>query len=369
MDRRVGRSRRARDAHQLLVKQSVIEQGDGDNDLDIERAASLLRSDALVAFPTETVYGLGGNARSTTAISRLYAVKSRPTNHPVIVHLALDAPIDEWAVRVPDWANVLAQSFWPGPLTLVLPKRPDVLDALTGGHPSIGLRVPAQKVAQALLKSFGDGVAAPSANRFGRVSPTSASAVVAELGDEIDFVLDGGACSLGVESTIVDCTKVSPTILRPGGVTREEIISVLGSAVLVKNADGSTPAPGTLSTHYSPQARVVLTTANELSNSINSESRPDSKGKTHIGLLALADDLKYFDQTNSPEVIILNSPINVKQYARVLYESLRTADINNLAVVIAVLPPSSGLGEAVCDRLTRATGRANFGLKSEKIIL
>ena len=264
---------------------------------------------------------------------------------------------------------MLAQSFWPGPLTLVLPKRPDVLDALTGGHPSIGLRVPAQKVAQALLKSFGDGVAAPSANRFGRVSPTSASAVVAELGDEIDFVLDGGACSLGVESTIVDCTKVSPTILRPGGVTREEIISVLGSAVLVKNADGSTPAPGTLSTHYSPQARVVLTTASGLSNSINSESRPDSKGKTHIGLLALADDLKYFDQTNSPEVIILNSPINVKQYARVLYESLRTADTNNLAVVIAVLPPSSGLGEAVCDRLTRAAASTDFGLKSEKIIL
>lgn len=347
----------------------MIELGRGDNDLDIERATSLLRSGALVAFPTETVYGLGCDARSVSAVRRLYEVKGRPTDHPVIVHLAPDAPIDEWAVRIPDWANVLAQSFWPGPLTLVLPKRPDVLDVLSGGHPSIGLRIPAQNVAQALLKSFGDGVAAPSANRFGRVSPTSAAAAVAELGDEIDFVLDGGSCSLGVESTIVDCTKVSPTILRPGGVTSEAISSLLGLTVLVDNAESSTPAPGTLSTHYSPKARVVLTTAGELSNSISSESGLSSKGKTHIGLLALADDLKHFDPTNSPEVMVLNSPIDIKQYARVLYESLRAADTNNLAVVIVVLPPPNGLGTAVRDRLTRAATSTNFDLKSEKIIL
>ena len=224
---------------------------------EITRAADALRAGRLVAFPTETVYGLGADASSPDAVHRLFAVKGRPADHPVIVHLGRRDQLGEWAREVPDTAAVLADAFWPGPLTLVVIRAAHVPDAVTGGLETVGLRVPDQPVASALLRAFGGGVAAPSANRFGRVSPTTAADVRADLGDDVDVVLDGGPCRVGIESTIVDCSRPEPAILRLGGVPREAIESKLAREVPLLT-DGAVRAPGTLLAHYAPRARVEL---------------------------------------------------------------------------------------------------------------
>ncbi|MBI3256331.1 MAG: threonylcarbamoyl-AMP synthase, partial [Actinobacteria bacterium] len=229
----------------------------------IAGAVGVLRAGGLVAFPTETVYGLGADASNDDAVRRIFAVKGRPTDHPLIVHLGDADQLDTWAREIPSDARLLAAACWPGPLTLVLWRSSVVSDVVTGGRDSVGLRVPSHPVALDLLRAFGGGVAAPSANRFGRVSPTTAAHVVADLGDDVDLVLDGGACAVGVESTIVDLTGEAPMLLRQGGVSIETIEGVIGRAVIA-TAEGPERAPGMLAAHYAPTARVELVEAHRL---------------------------------------------------------------------------------------------------------
>ncbi len=315
-------------------------------DAEITRAADVLRSGGLVGFPTETVYGLGADASSRDALHRLYAVKGRPADHPVIVHLASADQLAEWAAVVPEEARALADSFWPGPLSLVLPRTDRVPDEATGGLPTVALRVPDQPVALALLRAFGGGLAAPSANRFGRVSPTSALDVRADLGDDVDVILDGGRCRVGVESTIVDCGSGEPAILRLGGIPRERIEDVLGRAVPVRS-DGSVRAPGTLSAHYAPRARVEVVEPTELVT----RTRRELESGARVGVLTakLPHDLP-------PSAVVVGTPADPDEYARSLYRLLRAADDQQLDVVLAVPPPEVGIGAAVGDRLRRAAG-------------
>ncbi len=313
---------------------------------DVARAVALLREGRLVAFPTETVYGLGADAENVAAIERLYAVKQRPADHPVIVHLASVDAVDDWAAEVPDAARALAVACWPGPLTLVLARSARVPDAVTGGRDTVGLRVPAQPLALELLRAFDGGLAAPSANRFGRVSPTTADDVRADLGDDVDLVLDGGPCVVGVESTIVDCSGPRPTILRLGGISAERITAIVGERPDVRT-DGSIAAPGALASHYAPRARVLVVEREAIATS--AAGLLDA-GET-VGLLALDPP------ADLPErVVVLEAPSDVDEYARVLYTRLRDADRRGLDVLLAVAPPSEGVGAAVADRLARAGG-------------
>ncbi len=242
------------------------------SDADIARAAGVLRDGGLVAFPTETVYGLGADASSVDAVHRLFAVKGRPADHPVIVHLGDAAQLDDWAIDVDDDARTLTSACWPGPLTVVVRRAPHVPDAVTGGLDTVGLRVPDQPIALALLRAFGGGVAGPSANRFGHVSPTTAADVFADLGDDVDMILDGGPCRVGVESTIVDCSRPEPAILRLGGTPRERVEELLGRAVPLLDT-GEVRAPGTLESHYAPQADVELADADSLAELLADRAR------------------------------------------------------------------------------------------------
>jgi L-threonylcarbamoyladenylate synthase len=315
---------------------------------DVGRAVRVLRRGGLVAFPTETVYGLGADAESDDALARLYAVKGRPADHPVIVHLASADRIDDWAASASDAARALTARFWPGPLTVVVPAASRVSRVATGGLDTVGLRVPDHPVALALLDAFGGGVAAPSANRFGRVSPTSAGAVVRDLGDDVDLVLDGGPCAVGVESTIVDCTAAVPVVLRVGGVTLEELAGVLDGVPAV---GGTTRAPGTLPAHYAPDATVEVVTPAVLADRARDAAARDLR----VGVVALASDLVGVDL---PEVLVpLARPVDVVGYAHDLYRALREADALGLDLVLAVAPPPDGLGVAVADRLGRAATR------------
>lgn len=312
---------------------------------DLERAVMALRRGGLVAFPTETVYGLGADATDAGALTRLYAVKGRPADHPVIVHLGEAAVLDDWAVAVPPVARALAARFWPGPLTLVLEAADTVSRVATGGLATVGLRVPAHPVALELLAAFGGAVAAPSANRFGRVSPTTADAVRRDLGPDVDVVLDGGSCAVGVESTIVDVSGAEPRILRLGGVTADAIASVLGAPVAV---GGTTRAPGTLAAHYAPDARVVVVEdEHDLGAAVAAVDPEDA-----VGVLALREVLGTVGLPDAATT--LSAPATVEEYARVLYRALREADDLGIDVVVAVLPPPDGLGAAVADRLRRA---------------
>jgi L-threonylcarbamoyladenylate synthase len=312
---------------------------------EIAHAVEVLRDGGLVAFPTETVYGLGADAANPVALRRLYAVKGRPPTHPVIVHVAGAGGLGEWARDVPPVAHALADACWPGPLTLVLPRRERVPDEVTGGRDTVGLRVPDHPLALRLLRGFGGGIAAPSANRFGRVSPTRADDVRADLGGEVDVVLDGGPCLVGVESTIVDCTS-EPVILRPGGVTTERIEALAGRPVPLRG-DQVGGAPGTLPSHYSPLARVVLVGAADVAARA---ARELASGR-RVGVLA-----EKRPDALPPVAVVLESPRDADDYARVLYARLRAADDAGLDVVLAVPPVQVGIGAAVADRLRRAAG-------------
>jgi L-threonylcarbamoyladenylate synthase len=321
--------------------------GDMATDADISRAAETLRRGGLVAFPTETVYGLGADADNAGALARLYTVKSRPEEHPVIVHVGAPGQLDDWAADVPVAARRLGAALWPGPLTIVVRRAARVLDAVTGGGDTVGVRVPGQPVALALLRAFGGGIAAPSANRFGHVSPTTAGDVRADLGDDVDVVLDDGPCTVGVESTIVDCTGDELVILRPGGVTRERIEEVSEQVVEVRN-DGLVAAPGTLKSHYAPEATVLVV-------------EPQDLAERATALLALRERVAVLASGPIPtlpaEVVVLDAPANADEYARVLYARLREADRRGVDVLLAVPPPDTGVGVAVGDRLRRAAGR------------
>lgn len=311
---------------------------------DVQQAVATLRAGGLAAFPTETVYGLGADARRADAVARVFAVKGRPADHPLIVHLAEGSPLDAWASAVPSSARTLAEAFWPGPLTLILRRAPGVLDAVTGGQETVGLRVPAHPVARALLAEFGGGVAAPSANRFGRVSPTCAQHVVAELGDDVDCILDGGPCEVGVESTIVDCSRGAPALLRPGGITREMLEEVLGGPVPRQHA-AAPRVPGQLPSHYAPRARVELVAAED----VPSRVRRLLADGVRIGVLAV----ERFELP--PQVETFALPPELTQAARSLYALLREADGKGVEVLLAVLPAEVGVGLAIADRLRRAS--------------
>ncbi len=289
-------------------------------------AARILRNGGIVALPTETVYGLAANALDEAAVARVFRVKGRPLAHPLIVHLSDVSAVEQWAARVPDAAVRLAEQFWPGPLTLILPKTAMVPFSVTGGQESVGLRVPSHPLALAVLRAFGGGIAAPSANRYGAVSPTTAEHVRRDLGDEVDLILDGGPCVVGVESTIVSLMDAHPIILRPGGVTREAIEDVLGCAVPVTQAS-ATRVPGQVDTHYAPRAAVILL--------------------PRAALEAHASELR----TQGHHVRIL-SPQDVAPMA--LFASLRRADDDGVDVILAAIEHETGLGLAVADRLRKA---------------
>ncbi len=302
------------------------------------RAAQVLAAGALVAFPTETVYGLGADATNADAVARIYAVKGRPADHPLIVHIADMQDIAEWADDIPDYAVALARTFWPGPMTLILKRSSIAKDFITGGQETVGLRVPNHVVALALLTEFkkvgGKGVAAPSANRFGHVSPTTAEAVSNELAEYLtaaDVILDGGPSLVGVESTIIDCTTESPKILRPGAITEEMITEATHMALSYDATD--IRVSGSLDNHYSPVAQVLL----------------DIEPQPGDGFIALS-------QTETPEgVHRLASPKNEDEFARLLYAALRSADTQKLSRVIVRQPEGTGISIAIRDRLQRAS--------------
>jgi len=300
----------------------------------ISSASDALKAGHLIAMPTETVYGLGADATNLEAVKRIYEVKGRPSDHPLIVHIASLDQIDQWAIDIPEFAIKLARDFWPGPMTLVLKRSQRAKDFVTGGQESVAIRVPAHPIALALLKEFGGGIAAPSANRFGSVSPTSAEAVEEELGKYLspqDLILDGGQCLVGVESTIIDCTKETPFILRPGAVTAAMIEESTGLIALA-SGDKNIRVSGSLDSHYSPKAKVVL----------------DAIAEPGDGLIAP-------DQIPTPDgVIRLASPRSVEGYARDLYAALRLADTKKLDVVVVLQPGGDGLAEAIRDRLARS---------------
>jgi len=308
----------------------------------IQDAAASLIAGNLVAFPTETVYGLGADACNKEAVARIYEVKGRPTDHPLIVHILSIEHLDKWASDIPEYAIKLARAFWPGPMTLVLPRTNLAKDFITGGQNNVGIRVPAHTVALALLKEFeaqgGLGVAAPSANRFGKVSPTSADDVKEELSDYLkldDLILDGGPSLVGVESTIINCTNATPMILRPGAITAAMINDLLGIQIEVftKNNSDQIRAPGLLESHYSPKAKVYL-------------SGTPAAGD---GFIALSNFPTPFG------VIRLISPVTNEEYARTLYQGLRLADIKQLNKVFVVLPTGNDIAVAICDRIEKAS--------------
>ena len=311
----------------------------------VDAAANLLAGN-LVAFPTETVYGLGADACNAAAVARIYAAKGRPADHPLIVHVASMDALGDWADDVPGFAISLARDFWPGPMTLIVNRSELAGDFVTGGQNTVGVRVPDHPVALGLLEAFaragGKGVAAPSANRFGNVSPTTAQAVAVELGDYLsdsDQILDGGACDVGVESTIIDCTGDAPRILRPGAITAEMIEESTGLTVGVSaSASGASireeeiRVSGSLESHYAPTATVVL----------------DQSPVAGQGFIAMSD-------VATPEgVVRLAAPTTHEEFARVLYSALRAADEKRLKSVVVTQPVGDGIAIAIRDRLMRA---------------
>ena len=308
----------------------------------IQGAANSLISGNLVAFPTETVYGLGADATNKDAVARIYEVKSRPSDHPLIVHISSVELLDKWASEIPEYAIKLARAFWPGPMTLILPRTELAKDFVTGGQNNVGIRVPEHTVALELLKEFeargGMGVAAPSANRFGKVSPTSAKDVEEELGKYLkskDLILDGGPSLVGVESTIINCTNTSPTILRPGAITFTMISNLLGVKIeeITKNNNEQIRAPGLLESHYSPKAKVYLS-----------------------GTPVSGDGLIALSKFPTPSgVIRLTAPATNEEYARTLYQGLRLADSKKLNKVYVILPNGDDIAIAICDRLQKAS--------------
>ena len=317
----------------------------------VEAAAIILAEGSLVVFPTETVYGLGADATNFSAVSRIYEVKGRPADHPLIVHVADFEYFEQWVTEVPGYATILAKVFWPGPMTLILRRSELAKDFLTGGQNTVGIRIPNNPVALSLLESFhklgGLGVAAPSANRFGQVSPTTAAAVKEELGNflaDTDLVLDGGPSEIGLESTIIDCTSDAPKILRPGAITAAMVENAIGIRIDIAaerklNTNSNVQrirVSGSFENHYAPKAIVIL----------------DQMPVSGSGFIALE---------NIPTplgTIRLAAPRSVEDFARILYESLREGDHQNLETIYIEQPLGDGLAVAIRDRLVRsAKGR------------
>ena len=304
---------------------------------EVRRAAQILRAGGLVAFPTETVYGLGADAASETAVARLYAVKRRPADHPVIIHFASPDQAFAWAREIPQAARELGERFWPGPLTLILKRSAPAKDFVTGGQDTVGLRVPSHPVAQELLQAFPGAIAAPSANRFGRVSPTTAAHVREDLGNDVDLVLEGGPSDVGIESTIVDLSGTSPVLLRPGQISKQELESLIGT---IGEKGASSPRhSGGLERHYAPRTPARMVPAHALDKEI-------SKGKS-VAVLA-------FSRPDERVDFWLRMPREPQAYAQRLYAALRELDSANCEQILVEAPPDSAEWAAVRDRLQRA---------------
>jgi len=322
---------------------------------DYDRAVALLRAGELVALPTETVYGLGADAANPAAVAKIFAAKGRPADHPLIVHLSGHDAVDHWAEQVPAVAWELMETFWPGPLTLILKKQAWVPDAVTGGQDTVGLRVPGHPVALELLRRFTSasgehaGIAAPSANRFGRISPTTAAHVHEELGDRVSLILDGGPCTVGIESTIVDCSRGDPVVLRPGHIAPAHLEAVLGRLPQIETASGAPRVSGSLAAHYAPQTPMRLVAGERLLDFINAQrhkgercgvighSQPPQAGMPHVWQLLPAD------------------PVG---YAHGLYAALREMDHANVDLIAVEALPETPVWAAVADRLRRAVAGA-----------
>jgi len=342
---------------------------------DVDAAVAVLRSGGLVGLPTETVYGLAAVATNPEAVARIFAVKGRPADHPLIVHLPDASHVARWTDHVPAQLEVLAAALWPGPLTIVVPAGADVPSVVTGGRPTVALRVPAHEVALAVLRRLGEAVAAPSANRFGKVSPTRAAHVAADLGDDVDLVLDGGPCGVGVESTIVDLCGPHPEVLRTGAVTAHELSELLGEPVGVWAGDTAARAPGMLASHYAPTATVVVVDdASDAGSALRAgtgagagEAAGAGAGRDVTGPVALlAGTLADLDQCQAAlaavgvtDVVDLEPVGDADGFARHLYDRLRQVDRLGCGAVVVVAPAAGGVGDAVRDRLARAaTGSA-----------
>jgi L-threonylcarbamoyladenylate synthase len=305
----------------------------------IKKAAQALIDGHLVAFPTETVYGLGADATNKKAVSRIYSVKDRPSDHPLIVHIASINGLADWATQVPEYAIALARAFWPGPMSLILPKTKLAQDFITGGQKNVGLRVPSHPIALELLKQFelagGRGIAAPSANKFGAVSPTTADAVQDEIGaflSSCDLILDGDQSTVGIESTIIDCTRAIPQILRPGAVTTKMVEELINIKLMHGADDNSVRVSGHFKSHYAPKAKVVI----------------GGKAQPGNGLIALSS------VPTPPGVTRLASPSDAQEFARDLYQALRIADHFGISQISIIVPNGEGLEKAIKDRVEKA---------------
>ena len=302
---------------------------DGNNESEIDECVKALRAGSVIGIPTETVYGLAAIATNSSAINLVFTTKERPTSHPLILHIADVSMLDDWATNISSEARALCKKFWPGPLTLILHKSDKVLTEVTGGRDTVAIRCPNHSVTTKLLKKLNDAVVAPSANKFGKVSPTTAKHVVNDLGSDISIVLDGGDCSIGLESTIIDCTTTPPQLLRTGAITAEQIMQECNITVVA--ASGESRAPGMLEKHYAPVCRVVLVSSSQ--EGLIEAQRYVADG-FKVRLLDLTEDLDKF--------------------ARLLYSSLRTADKDGITVAIVVRAPMKGIGFAINERLEKA---------------
>lgn len=305
---------------------------------DILKAAMALKNGYLVAFPTETVYGLGADATNQDAVSRIFSIKNRPKNHPLILHLGSINEIENWAIEIPDYAYKLANKYWPGPMTLILNRKSNVKDFVTGGQETVGIRIPNHEIALSLLQEFkkiGSGaIVAPSANKFGKVSPTSFEHVNQELLKDLDsndLILDGGQCQIGVESSIIDCTKSFPKVLRPGAISEEQITEIIELDLSSKSTD--IRVSGSFKSHYAPNAKVLL----------------DQTPAPGDGFIALKN-------IPTPQgAIRVGEPLNIEEFAKNLYSNLRRVDELALEKVVVIQPQGLGLAVAIRDRLKKAS--------------
>ncbi len=323
---------------------------------NIAQAAAIIRRGGLVAFPTETVYGLGANALDADAVAGIFTAKERPSHDPLIVHLSGLDQLPRVARAVSPVAQTLAEAFWPGPLTLVLPKQPAVPVLVTSGLDTVAVRVPDHPVAQALLQAAGVPIAAPSANRFGHTSPTTAQHVWHDLHDRIDAILDGGPTPIGVESTVLDVSSTPPRILRPGGVTAEMLAAVIGPVVLPRDfvGDQGLPSPGLLETHYAPRADLIFCLGPDAAEALAAELSAAQTAGRRVGVLAMDEDANKLTQAGA---VVYPLGADLSSVARRLYAGMRWLDEQGVDVILCRDSGASGLGLAIRDRLTRAAAR------------
>jgi L-threonylcarbamoyladenylate synthase len=328
------------------------------SDTDYQRAVDLLVAGELVAIPTETVYGLGADAANPEAVAKIFAAKGRPADHPLIVHLSGHDAVDHWAEEVPAVAWELMETFWPGPLTLILKKQAWVPDAVTGGQDTVGLRVPGHPVALELLRRFAKakgehaGIAAPSANRFGRISPTTAEHVAEELGERVPLILDGGPCKVGIESTIIDCSRGEPVVLRPGHISPQHLAAVLGGLPEIETSQGAPRVSGSLEAHYAPTTPLRMVAGDRLLDFINAQR--------HRGGRCAVISANQPPQAGMPHAWRL-MPADPVGYAHDLYAALRDMDHTGVDLIVVEALPQGTEWAAVADRLRRAVAGAGQG--------